>query len=214
MNEAERDKLESDIRAHHDGQELSDAARVALEGYGPEILGFLMALCREQEVAAEVFSQFSEDMWRGLPAFQWNSSFRTWAYTIARNAYRRFLRDPHRRRATRLETSDLFKIQQKVRTQSMPFLLTAVKDRFAALRESLSGDDQTLLILRLDRRMNWLDIAEVMLERAEEGEEPVEYSRKDLKKKAASLRKRYERLKSKLRELAEKDGLMDDHGVS
>lgn len=203
MDVEDRSSLEDQIRALHEQDQLKEAARVALEGYGPELLGFLMALTRDADVASEVFSQFCEDMWRGLEGFRWGSTFRTWAYTIARNAHRRYLRDPHYRRGTRLETSDLFKLQQKVRSQTLPFLLTAVKDRFAALRESLSPDDQTLLILRIDRRMNWIDIAEVMLDTEEE------LSEAEIKRKAAALRKRYERVKARLRELAEQEGLLD-----
>lgn len=204
MNEADRETLELKIKEHCDRSEFGDAARLAVEGYGPEIIAFLMALLQNADAAADVFAQFCEDMWKGLPAFRWGSSFRTWAYTIARNGFRRHLRDPHRKRLVQLETSDLFKVQQRVRTQTLPFLLTRVKDRFASLRESLSNDDQTLLILRLDRRLSWIEIAEVMLE-DEEVDDP-----REIKKKASALRKRYERLKARLRELAEKDGLMDE----
>lgn len=204
MNEADRESLEQRIRAAHAQEDLGEAARFAIEGYGPEILAFLMAMTQNSDNAADVFAQFCEDMWKGLPAFRWGSSFRTWAYTIARNSFRRFLRDPNRRHNVRLETSDLFKVQQRVRTQTMPFLLTHIKDRFAALRESLTPDDQTLLILRLDRRLSWLEIAEVM---SEDGEAT---DPREIKKKAGSLRKRYERLKARLRDMVEKDGMLDE----
>ncbi len=204
MDQEERTALEATIRGLHAEERLDEAARVALEGYGPEILGFLMALTRDADAASDRFGQFCEDMWRGLPGFRWASSFRTWAYTLARNAHHRALRDPHVRRGRRLETGELGRLQANIRTQTLPYLLTAVKDRFAALRQSLAEEDQALLILRLDRRMSWREIAEVL----HAGEAAVD--EEGLKRRAAALRKRYERVKARLRELAAAEGLLGD----
>jgi len=66
---------------------------------------------------------------------------------------------------------------------------SAVKDRFAKVREQLDPDDHALLGLRLDRQMSWTEIAKVMGDEAAGARE------------AAALRKRFERLKVKLREL-------------
>ena len=52
-------------------------------------------------------------------------------------------------------------------------------------------DDQTLLILRIDRALPWIDIARVM---TDEPDEP------DLSRHAAALRKRFERLKQRIRD--------------
>jgi RNA polymerase sigma-70 factor (ECF subfamily) len=60
------------------------------------------------------------------------------------------------------------------------------------LRESLDPDEQTLLILRIDRQMAWTDIARIM-----GGDAPEAESRQ-----AATLRKRFERLKERLRSMA------------
>jgi RNA polymerase sigma-70 factor (ECF subfamily) len=65
---------------------------------------------------------------------------------------------------------------------------TAVKDTVSRLRSSLSADDQTLLILRVDRAMSWREIAHVI----GDAHEPA-------------LRKRYERIKNRLRDLAHSD---------
>ena len=35
-------------------------------------------------------------MWRGLPGFAWQCSFRTWAYAVARRCWLRRRRDAHR----------------------------------------------------------------------------------------------------------------------
>jgi RNA polymerase sigma-70 factor (ECF subfamily) len=64
------------------------------------------------------------------------------------------------------------------------------------LRESLDPEEQTLLILRVDKGMAWEDVAEVL--RADG--EPVA---------PAALRKRFERLKEKLGRLAREQGLIE-----
>src|SRR4051812_20746183 len=95
--------VEDQLRALHAGGELRGAATLAIQAYGPEILGYLFAVTREEQVAADVFSGFLEDVWRGLPGFAWRSSFRTWAYAVARNALLRQFRDGARgRRHVRL----------------------------------------------------------------------------------------------------------------
>ena len=73
----------------------------------------------------------------------------------------------------------------------------------ASLREKLTPEEQTLLILRVDRQMSWRDIATVMHD--EEAGEPDEA---ELKRNAAALRKRFERVKNNLRELAREQGLV------
>ena len=38
-----------------------------------------------EDILQDVFSALCERVWRKLPEFRWQSSFRTWAYAIARN---------------------------------------------------------------------------------------------------------------------------------
>ena len=182
------DHLETKIRAAHDTGDLTQAATLAIEGYGPEILGYLAAISTNINDAGEAFSDFSEDLWRGLPEFRWQSTFRTWAYVLARHAMYRKTRS--KRRLVPLSSAPISQIEQQVREKTLAHLRTEVKDRFAALRQSLSPDDQTLLVLRIDRDMSWDDIATV------------------LQKKAPALRKRFERVKERLRALAEAEGLL------
>jgi RNA polymerase sigma-70 factor (ECF subfamily) len=101
MDARERDLLEAEIRRRTTAEDFAGAADVALRGYGREIYELLAALHRRDDDAGEVFSLFAEGMWRGLPSFNWRSSFRTWAYAVAHKASLRFRRDA-RRRAARL----------------------------------------------------------------------------------------------------------------
>lgn len=202
--EEQRAALEAEIRGHCEAEHWGPAATAALKGYGPEVLGYLSAMCRTETDAAEVFSTFCEDMWKGLPGFRWQSSFRTWAYTLARHALYRLSRDPHRRRERNLALSqspEVFQMVEQVRTTTMLHLRTETKNKFTALREQLEPDDRTLLILRVDRKLAWNEIARIMSEH----EEPTA---DQIKRGAATLRKRFERAKERLRKLATEQHLI------
>jgi RNA polymerase sigma-70 factor (ECF subfamily) len=199
----DRARAEQAVRDRHDAGELDRATTLAIELYGAEVYGFLHALAREEDVAAEAFSTFTEDLWKGLGKFRWESSLRTWAYALARNALHRVRRDPARRPGRNIPLSQVGAISgmaEAIRSATSPHLRTDVKDRFAQLREELDPDDHALLILRVDRKMSWREIARAMP--AEPGGE------QDVEKRAATLRKRFERAKSSLRELALRNGLI------
>lgn len=200
----ERAALEDRIRELCEAQQWGPAATVALRGYGPEVLGYLSAMCRTETDAAEVFSSFCEDLWKGLPRFRWQSSFRTWAYTLARHALYRMARDPRRRRERNVdlaESPEVLELAEQVRTTTMIHLRTETKNKFAALREQLEPDDRTLLILRVDRKLAWNEIAVIMADEAEPDAAAI-------KRGAAALRKRFERAKERLRKLATEQRLI------
>lgn len=193
--------LEARIRGHAGAGRMREAATAALEGYGPELLGWLVAALGDAGDAEDVFSMLSEDLWRGLPGFRWECSMRTWLYTLARHARARLERSPHRRAARRADRSTLADVEEAVRSRTRPWLRTEVKDRFTALRDELPEDDRSLLVLRVDRRMAWDDIARVM-----GGDEAVDDTGR--RRVAARLRKRFSALKERLRRRAAEEGLV------
>ena len=67
-------------------------------------------------------------------------------------------------------------------------------DIYASIRAELPEEEQTLLVLRVDRNLAWRDIACVLLGEAADADE--------IQRKAATLRKQFERVKERLRELA------------
>ena len=209
MDSAARDVLEGDLRRLCDGADYDGAASAALRGYGPEIFGFLVTLHRDEGDASDVFSTFSENLWRGLSKFGWQCTLRAWAYTLARNASHRYRRDAKRHVQGRVPLTGSLAVDelvQKVRTETIEYLKTAQKDRFAMLRESLPADDQTLLILRVDRRLAWDELARVTLGGSAESDgEPTE---EELKKESARLRKRFQLVKEKLLEMGKRAGLV------
>ncbi|MEM9071827.1 MAG: sigma-70 family RNA polymerase sigma factor [Myxococcota bacterium] len=196
----EHDAFQREVQRHLDAGALSEAATLAVERLGPEVLGFMWSLTRDPDLASESFSVFCEDLWRGLPSFRGEASFRTWAYTLARHAALRVQRDPYRQRRVGIDDhpvlSDLI---ARVRTSTLEFLKSEVREAVGRLRERLKPDEQTLLVLRVDRKMSFQDIAVVM-----SGGPLTEGERK---KRAALLRKRFERVKAKLQALVEAEGL-------
>jgi RNA polymerase sigma-70 factor (ECF subfamily) len=213
MHPERREELEREIRTLWDQGDLQAAAAVAIRGYGPEIFGFLVAFHRHQEAANEVYGAFTERLWRGLPGFEWHCSFRTWAYTIARNASHTYGRDARRRagmQAPLPDGSELSALAQPQRSDTASYLKTQRRARVAALRESLPREDQELLVLRVDRQLAWNELARVLLHPAED-HEPTE---EQLKREAARLRKRFQMIKAQLYELGRREGLIsgDDHG--
>lgn len=74
------------------------------------------------------------------------------------------------------------------------------------MREKLPADDQALLVLRVDRKMAWRDLAIVM---STGGYLPADSIDEDaLARETARLRKRFERVKSELKRLAKEAGLL------
>jgi RNA polymerase sigma-70 factor (ECF subfamily) len=197
-------ELEETIRAHCGRGEWKDAATLAVKAYGGELLGFLSAVLRDEAAAGDVFSQLCEDLWRGLPGFGWRSSLRTWAYTLARHAALRYLRAPERWRQQHVESEQIAQVAHQVRTETVQYLRSEVKDKIRRLRDSLEPDDQALLILRVDRGLPWDEVVEVMA-----GEDGPGTSA-DRSRRAAALRKRFERVKEQLKQLAKDQGLLGE----
>jgi RNA polymerase sigma-70 factor (ECF subfamily) len=180
-----------------DRGDQAGAATLLVREYGPQLLGYLCAVLRSETDAAEVFSMFSEDLWRGLPGFRRECPVRVWCYRLAWHAAARFLRDPYRGRGRRLETTELSRVVDEVRSSVFLGRNEARQAGLERLRGELDPDEQTLLVLRLDRALAWRDVAVVL---AEEGGAPVD---------EATLRKRFERLKDRLTARAREEGLLE-----
>lgn len=178
-----------------------DAATLALQVYGDEVFGFLVHHLGDESAAGEVFSQLTEDLWRGLPGFGVRCAVRTWLYLLARHAAARFRRSPWNVEHRREGESQLREVAASQRSRTPAWFRSDVKDRWSALREALSPDDRSLLALRIDRRMSWHQIAFVFVG----GGAP---SAEALKRESVRLRKRFQLLKEELRARAHASGLL------
>ena len=172
----------------------------AVELYGPEVLGFLVSRLRNSDAANDAFSLTCETLCSTIDSFGWDCSMRTWMYKLARTAISRHYRAPGNRSECNISLSKVSDVADRLRTQTQEYLRTDVKDRFAALRDELEPDDQTLLILRVDRGMDWNEVAVVLSDKALSAEER--------KRESSRLRQRFQTVKTRLRKLAIADGLI------
>jgi len=162
-------------------------------------MGFLTAQLASEQYAEEVFSTFAEDLWRSLPGLSLRTTMRAYAYTLARNAKHRFLaRDLRKQRAGKplSQVGPLSELVAHARTETARYIATESKSKLTELRARLSEEEQTLLTLRVDRGLEWKEIAEVL----GDGE--------DLTRAAAQKRKRFQLIKDKLATWAREEGLL------
>jgi RNA polymerase sigma-70 factor (ECF subfamily) len=185
--------LESRVQQLIDAGNVSAAATEALRTLGPEILRFLRSVLRDEEDAADAFSHFSENLWRGLSSFRRQSALRTWAFRIAWNSALNLRNEAWRRHGRRFVTGEASAIAEEIRTKTA-VRVERQRSALDKLRESLSPEEQSLLALRLDREFSWEEIAEIL----SAGGQPVQ---------PLTLMKRFERLKKRLAEMLKKQGI-------
>jgi RNA polymerase sigma-70 factor (ECF subfamily) len=193
-------------QACHKG-DAAAAVTLLLERYGAELFGYLSALLRNNQQARETYCLLAEDLWRGLPKFEWRCSARAWAYALARNARSRYLLAEQRRTANEQVLANLPWFQeliQRTHTSTPIHLRTEIRERVEEIRNRLPEDEQTLIMLRVDRRLSWKELAVVL---GEVGDEP---SPSELARTTARLRQRFHAVKEKLRKAVEAEGLLAD----
>ncbi len=175
--------------------EHREAAVEAIRGLGPEVFRYLRATLRDEADAADAFSHWAEGLWRGLPSFRGECSLRTWALSLAANAAANVRNAAWRRRVRRFHTGEASAIADEIRVSSLARVERKAR-RLEALRRSLPVRDQSLLALRVDHRLSWEEIAEVLSSSGR----PVS---------AATVCKRFERLKDRLTLMARQQGLVE-----
>ena len=188
-------EIEAEIGVLLESNDLPSAASAIVRGYGPAIRAYLAALAREEDRADDAFSQFCEDLWLGLPGFRRDASVRTWVYQLAWHAWLRNEREPYHRRGRPLATEEMSRLVAEVRSTTALHLRSEAKNAVARLREQLTPAEQSLLVLRIDRGLPWSDVASVM----STSEEHLD---------AQTVAKRFQRVKDRLRKLAEDAGLL------
>lgn len=192
--------VDDDVAALVHAGNAREAARRVIEAFGAEVFGYVVSVVRDEDLAGDAFGAACESVLTGIPAFRRESSVRTWFYTIARHAAYRELKRQSRTRRESISSLDAA-LEAQVRTATAAFRKTDVKDGIARLRESLSAEERELLLLRVDRGLAWNEIAAVYV-----GTDGADGDA--LKQAAARCRKQFERAKTKLRELAEREGLL------
>jgi len=187
------DPRDEELKALVVAGEIDRATEGAIRLYGPELVGWLCSVLPSEADAQDAFSRASLELWKSLRRFDGRCSIRTWCYMLARHA------------AVKVRSR---RTEREVLVSSMPSIAGVVShvwsttrrgqaradDVYAQIRQELDEEDQILLVLRVDKDLAWRDIAQVLL-----GEDaPAD----DLQRKAAALRKQFERVKERLRQLA------------
>jgi RNA polymerase sigma-70 factor (ECF subfamily) len=190
---AEAEQRDRELRAIVAGGDIDRATDLTIRAYGPELIGWLCSTFSSEADAHEAFSRMSEELWRSLARFDGRCTLRTWCYMLARHAaFHVRARPRHQHETLRSHIPSVLGAVTHVLNTARG--AEHVQNVYAEIRKSLDEDDQTLLVLRVDRDLAWRDIAIVLL-----GEDA---DSDDLTRKAAALRKQFERVKERLRELA------------
>jgi RNA polymerase sigma-70 factor (ECF subfamily) len=197
---------EASIRVLVHAGDLQAATSEGIRLYGSEIVRFLRVRLRSDGRADEAFSMVCEDFWVGLPGFAWRCSLRTWLFVLARHAASRHSGAVQRvrKRETQRGSAAYDEVCAQVRTNTADYLRTETKQRVRALRDLLDEDQQTLLVLRVERGLPWREIAIVM------GEVPMDTSELELERASARVRTRFQVAKKRLRQLAVEAGFIED----
>src|SRR5215471_1269405 len=103
--EGQHGTRDAEIRAACEAGDHARAVTVLLYIYAGELLSFLIARLGDRVRGEEAFSLLAEDLWVGLPKFEFRSSVRTWAYMVARHVAARYARASARRKARNLTLS-------------------------------------------------------------------------------------------------------------
>ncbi len=189
------DPLESRVRSLLADDDRPGAATVVIQEYGPQVLRYLRSLLRDEDEASDAFSIFAENVWRGLATWRGDGSLKAWCFRLGWNAAINLRNEAWRRRGRRFFTGEASALAEEIRTRSF---LKVERQRQALdrLRESLEVEDVSLLALRVDQKLSWAEISEVL---AEEG----------VRVEPAALMKRFERLKARLSRMAKDQGLIE-----
>lgn len=169
------------------------AASIVIKALLPHVRRYVRSLVRDGDGRDDVLSLWMEDVWRGLPGFRWECSLRVWARQIAWHAVARFMRDGYRRRrvALALRSSTASQLTAPPVPESTP---GGRHDQLARFAAELAPEERILIHLRVGRVLAWSEVAAFFVEKGE----PIS---------AVALRKRYERIKDRLKTRALRTGV-------
>ncbi|HVP67934.1 MAG TPA: sigma-70 family RNA polymerase sigma factor [Anaeromyxobacteraceae bacterium] len=186
--------LERSVKELLERGDVGKASEEVIRGLGPRVLRYLRSVLRDEDQAADAFSLFAESVWQGLAKFRGDSALLTWALWIARNVALDLRRNPWNRDRQRLSTGAASALADSIRTRTHARWAQREED-LAVLRKGLSTEEQSLLVLRMDQRLSWAQIADVL-------------SRDGTVVQPATVMKRFERLKARLGKMARRRGLL------
>lgn len=181
---------ETEISALLAVKDYDAAIDAILRLYGPRVFRMIVGVLRDEVAAQDTFQTFSIALWKSLPSFRGESRVYTWTYTIARRTIGKRLRraeSPEERLHTHQERQ---LAARWTRTATAEWRKTESRTKLDEMLHELDPDDRTLVMLRIGEALPWNEIATILSDDALDSD--------TLKKDSARLRKRFERVKTRL----------------
>ncbi len=192
MDKNKRAAVDAEIKALLANEDYDAAAEAVVRHFGGSILGMYNGVFHNEALAQDTFQFFSIQLWQALPSFKSESAVFTWVYTIARRCIGKVRRKVNLKEVA-LETQDRNNLVAKwTRTATAEWRNTATKDRFKEVCQDLDEHERTLVMLRIGEELSWKEIARIV----SDDETLADPSK--LRAASATLRKRFERVKTKL----------------
>jgi RNA polymerase sigma-70 factor (ECF subfamily) len=187
-------KFENEVGACLREGDIEGAAARVIQGCGPCIRGYLRVCLGEDRLVRDAFSAFSEAVWQRIRRYRGEPRLMIWAHRLAYVAAKERretsrLRKPAGTRKSRPASRNFS------RTRAATLEPIGAAEDAELMRRELTLEEQTLLTLRIDRQLDWEDIAWVLGQRggAEGG---------------TQMARRYERLVARLHAAAIARGLI------
>jgi DNA-directed RNA polymerase specialized sigma24 family protein len=188
------DPIDQEVRALLAAGATERAATLVIQTYGKPVHRYFLSVFRDEDDAADAHSQWAERLWRGMAFFEGRSTVRCWTYRIATHVALGMRDEAWRRRRVRLSSGRASQLAAEERSRGAREV-EHEQQELDLLRAELSGADQALLVMHVDQRLSWAEIAGAM---AAEGD----------RANVAALQQRYTRLKKRIGRLARARGLV------
>ncbi len=138
-----------------------------VEQYQKQVYNLCLRMVKDPNDAADLSQETFFNIWKGLPRFQFNSSFSTWVYRLASNVCLDFLRSKKRRNIVSVTFSqeDNEKQPELLDPADGPEALTIQADnlrRITAALNELDEEYRLALTLRAVQQFSYSEISQIM----------------------------------------------------
>ena len=193
---------EAGVREALARDDLRRAVELAVALYGAEVFGFVSGVMDDPTAARDAYVRFVERLWRSVGRFRWHCSLRTFCYGLARREITRRRAEVARpssvrsssgpSRGPRSQGSDLDSLRAWTTGRA------TLRAGIDILRSELAPEDREILVLRVDRRLSWRDVALTTLDDVSEG---------DIQRESDRLALRFVAIKEQLARAAAAHGI-------
>lgn len=144
-----------------------EAFEQLLRRYESAIWRLCYRMTANEEDAADLTQEALVRVWQKLPDFRFRSSFSTWLYRLTTNLCLDFLRSKKRRPTVPLEREDdgepsLPEPRDPAPTPEEAALASEEQERLQKALAALEPEQRRLLALRVDRELNYAQMAEIL----------------------------------------------------